>query len=229
MIRRGWVVAAVCRVQVRLLFVVAGVLALATPMFDGLSTVSVVSAENVSGAHGFASMAPMYGNDVPAPVVSAPHSLALAADTSTTTIVNARGATLIARATGLAVPVASISSKSRGSAAKETRSLKSLASEVREAGVHPAARNRRTIAVGEDEAGNMFIGSSNGLDAGQRAAARRLGLMRVPGSSSLHAEEELLRGVPTLRRVGTSVRSPCGPAEHGCAIQLRMRGVEVDP
>jgi hypothetical protein len=100
---------------------------------------------------------------------------------------------------------------------------------VREAGLHPAARNHRTIAVGADSEGSLFAGSSNGFDAGQRAVLERLGITRVPGSGKLHAEEELLRGVPGLQRVGTSVRSPCGPAEHNCALQLVQRGVEVEP
>lgn len=112
--------------------------------------------------------------------------------------------------------------------AAKTPGLKSLASEVREAGLHPAARNNRTIAVGIDADGGLFAGSSNGFDAGQRAALARLGITRVPGSGALHAEEELLRGVPTLQRVGTSVRAPCGASEHNCALQLIERGVGVE-
>lgn len=112
--------------------------------------------------------------------------------------------------------------------AAKTPGLKSLASEVREAGMHPAARNNRTIAVGIDADGGLFAGSSNGFDAGQRAALERLGITRVPGSGALHAEEELLRGVPTLQRVGTSVRAPCGASEHNCALQLIERGVGVE-
>ncbi len=112
--------------------------------------------------------------------------------------------------------------------AAKTPGLNSLASEIREAGLHPAARNNRTIAVGIDADGGLFAGSSNGFDAGQRAALARLGITRVPGSGALHAEEELLRGVPTLQRVGTSVRAPCGASEHNCALQLIERGVGVE-
>ncbi len=113
-------------------------------------------------------------------------------------------------------------------AATSRTPLTDMASEIRQAGLHPAARNQRTIAVGADESGRLFAGSSNGFDAGQRAAMERLGVSRVPGSASLHAEEELLRGVPTLSRVGTSVRTPCGPAEHNCLAQLVARGVGIE-
>jgi hypothetical protein len=106
--------------------------------------------------------------------------------------------------------------------------LKSMAEEVRSAGTHPASRNQRTIAVGQDSKGNLHVRSSNGLDAGQRAARDRLGLQSVPGSGNLHAEEELLRSVPDLERVGTSARMPCGPLEHNCALQLAERGVVVE-
>ncbi|MBB5960652.1 hypothetical protein FHS29_007280 [Saccharothrix tamanrassetensis] len=34
--------------------------------------------------------------------------------------------------------------------------------------------------------------------------------------------------MPGLKRVGTSVRQPCGPSEHNCALQLKNAGVEVD-
>lgn len=86
------------------------------------------------------------------------------------------------------------------------------------------------IAVGVDSEGNLFAGSSNGFDPGQRAALDELGIIRVPGSGNLHAEEEeLLRGVPDLQQVGTSVRMPCGPEEHDCALQLANAGVGVEP
>jgi RHS repeat-associated protein len=107
-------------------------------------------------------------------------------------------------------------------------SLKALASKIRTSGRHPAVVNQRTIAVGADSQGGLFAGSSGGFDAGQRAALARLGITRVPGSAELHAEEELLRGVPGLQRVGTSIRLPCGPAEHNCAQQLIDAGVEVE-
>ena len=69
-------------------------------------------------------------------------------------------------------------------------------------GVHPAAANHRTIAVREAASGKLYVGSSNGFDAGQRAAIDIHGVQRVPGSGSLHAEEELLRAVPDLQRAG---------------------------
>ena len=105
--------------------------------------------------------------------------------------------------------------------------LKRAASEIREAGLHPAARNQRVIAVGVGRGRQIYAGSSNGFDAGQRAALARLGIKRVPGSGRLHAEEELLRAVPRLRRVATSRLAPCGPAKHNCAAQLKARGVKV--
>jgi hypothetical protein len=130
--------------------------------------------------------------------------------------------------THVQVECRALSTLALGGVAAKTPGLKSLASEVREAGLHPAARNNRTIAVGIDADGGLFAGSSNGFDAGQRAALARLGITRVPGSGALHAEEELLRGVPTLQRVGTSVRAPCGASEHNCALQLIERGVGVE-
>lgn len=76
--------------------------------------------------------------------------------------------------------------------------------------------------------GNLYVGSSNGLDKGQRAVAKALGLKRVPTHKNHHAEENLLKNVPYLRRVGTSKRSPCGASEHNCAGQLSDRGILVD-
>jgi hypothetical protein len=81
------------------------------------------------------------------------------------------------------------------------------ANQVRSAALHPAAANHRTIAVGVNSEGQLFAGSSNGFDAGQRAALENLGMTRVPGSAALHAEEELLRAVPDLQQIGTSVRA----------------------
>jgi hypothetical protein len=108
------------------------------------------------------------------------------------------------------------------------KTLRSLAEEVRTSGLHPLAVDKRTIAVGIDAEGNLFAGSSNGFDRGQSAALSRLGISKVTGSSKLHAEEELLRGVPNLKRVGTSVRMPCGASEHNCALQMSDRGVEME-
>lgn len=102
------------------------------------------------------------------------------------------------------------------------------AARIRNAGLHPAARNNRTIAVGEDAGGRLYAGSSNGFDRGQRAAAEALGIKCVSCKAGAHAEENLLREVPGLRRVGTSKRSPCGPAEHNCRAQLEERGVDIE-
>jgi RHS repeat-associated protein len=99
---------------------------------------------------------------------------------------------------------------------------------IREAGLHPASRNQRTIAVGEDAAGGLHAGSSNGFDRGQRAAAEKLGVRCVRCKGDNHAEENLLREVPDLRKVGTSKRSPCGPGEHNCRGQLEQRGVKIE-
>jgi len=106
--------------------------------------------------------------------------------------------------------------------------LQGKANEIREAGQHPAARNNRTIAVGEDANGNLHAGSSNGFDRGQREAADNLGVSRVPSRKGNHAEENLMDAVPDLKRVGTSKRNPCGPSEKNCAGQLKEKGIEVD-
>lgn len=108
------------------------------------------------------------------------------------------------------------------------RSLKKMASEIREGGQHPAARNNRTIAVGEDAEGNLFAGSSNRFDRGQKVVAEKLGVKIVKSKAGQHAEENLMREVPGLKRVGTSVRAPCGPTEHNCAQQLADALIEVE-
>ncbi len=113
-----------------------------------------------------------------------------------------------------------------GAVAKQ--SLTAIAGEIRQAGTHPAAVNNRTIAVGENAQGQLFAGSSNGFDRGQRAAAQSRGVTCVSCKKGAHAEENLMREVPGLRRVGTSKRSPCGPSEHNCAGQLADRGIEVE-
>ncbi|MFV2022970.1 Hint domain-containing protein, partial [Micromonospora sp. LOL_023] len=93
--------------------------------------------------------------------------------------------------------------------------LKGYAQQIREAGDHPAAVNQRVIAVGQDEAGNLVAGSSNGFDAGQAAAADALGIRRVPSRRGRHAEENLIAdndgSMWPLKRVGTDARTPCGP------------------
>lgn len=105
--------------------------------------------------------------------------------------------------------------------------LQGMANDIREAG-KVQARSRRTIAVGEDATGKLYAGSSNGFDAGMRAVCDRLGISRVPSRLGCHAEEDLLRAIPGLKRIGTSKSAPCGPAGHNCASQLRDRGVEID-
>jgi hypothetical protein len=107
-------------------------------------------------------------------------------------------------------------------------SLVEKAAAIRNAAAHPQARSRRTIAVGEDAEGRLHAGSSNGFDRGQRAAAESMGIRCVGCKAGAHAEENLLREVPELRRIGTSARSPCGPSEHNCEAQLLERGVEIE-
>ena len=106
--------------------------------------------------------------------------------------------------------------------------LQRLAQMIREAGKHKPAVNQRTIAVGQDASGNLYAGSSNGFDAGQREMAEKLGIQRVPTSKNKHAEENLMRCVTNLKSVGTNKRDPCGPSEHDCAGQLKAAGIDVD-
>src|SRR5439155_14567962 len=79
-----------------------------------------------------------------------------------------------------AVPDAALALGEQGEAAAaeagSATPLTDLADEVRTSGLHPAAVNQRTIAVGADSEGSLFAGSSNGFDAGQRAALERLGI-----------------------------------------------------
>ena len=102
------------------------------------------------------------------------------------------------------------------------------AKQIRSAGTHPASRNQRTIAVGEDAEGNLYAGSSNGFDSGQQQAAESLGIKPVRCMPQAHAEENLMREVSNLKRVGTSVRVPCGASEHNCRGQLISRGIKID-
>jgi hypothetical protein len=103
-----------------------------------------------------------------------------------------------------------------------------MADQVREAGLHPAAVNQRAITVGMDSGGNLFAGSSNGFDAGQRAVLARFGIERVPGNGMLHAEEELMMQIPDLQRIGVSGPPICGPESHNCLGQLTRLGVQID-
>lgn len=111
---------------------------------------------------------------------------------------------------------------------KKIGHLQELAQLIREAGKHKASVNQRTIAVGMDDSGALHAGSSNGFDAGQRAMADRIGVIRVPTAGGKHAEENLIKCVPGLKSVGTSKRDPCGPSEHDCAGQLKAAGINVD-
>jgi len=119
-----------------------------------------------------------------------------------------------------------------GVAADTAPSLSSLAEQIRTAGRPGAAVNQRTIAVGEDAAGNLYAGSSGGFDAGQRAAADALGLTRVPSRTvageAMHAEEDLVGAVPDPQRVRTSGGSPYGASAHIVASMLDDLGVTVD-
>lgn len=71
--------------------------------------------------------------------------------------------------------------------------LKELARQIRENADHPAAANSRTIGVGQDSAGNLTAGSSNGFDSGQAEMADNLNIRRVPSIFGQHAEENLVR------------------------------------
>ena len=121
---------------------------------------------------------------------------------------------------GQGVTLAKLGSK----IAKSNGGLKAAARQIREAGTHPASRNQRVIAVGEDAKGRIFAGSSGGFDKGQRAAANALGIQRVPTRAGRHAEENLLDAVLDLRRVGTDALEPC----PRCLPQLIERGVKID-
>jgi RHS repeat-associated protein len=88
------------------------------------------------------------------------------------------------------------------------------------------AAGAMVVAVGQDSSGKLWAGSSNGFDASQRRKLDEMGIEKVSGYPGLHAEEELLKEVPDLERVGTYRRPQCGPAEHDCGSQLRQRGVD---
>jgi hypothetical protein len=100
-----------------------------------------------------------------------------------------------------------------------------MARQIREAGTHPASRNQRVIAVGEDALVKQYAGSSGSFDKRQRAAADALGVQRVPTRAGQHAEENLLEAVPDLKRVGTDKLVPC---QARCLPQLIERGVEIE-
>jgi RHS repeat-associated protein len=127
------------------------------------------------------------------------------------------------RAAGIAVLVHNIN-------LCDVPTLRGLARQIRQAGLDPRSVNQRTFAVGQDEAGNLVAGSSNGFDPGQRAMADSLGIRRVPSIFGQHAEENLITDYEgslwPLRRVGTDALDPCGPEWHDCAGQLDRLRIE---
>jgi hypothetical protein len=76
--------------------------------------------------------------------------------------------------------------------------------------------------------GRLSVASNAGFDRGQREAAERLNLNRVPTRYGNHAEENLMAAKENLTAVGTS-RTPCGPARHDCASQLQEKGIKRSP
>jgi len=66
---------------------------------------------------------------------------------------------------------------------------------------------------GDDEAGNLTAGSSNGLDVGMQTAADNLGIRTVASIDGLHAEEDLLLDnkdtLWPLKRVASDNQGAC--------------------
>ncbi|GGO01697.1 RHS repeat-associated core domain-containing protein [Micromonospora parathelypteridis] len=109
--------------------------------------------------------------------------------------------------------------------------LKGYAQQIREAGDSPQAINSRVIAVGQDEAGNLTVGSSNGLDAGMKNMAKKLNIRVVKDNKGNHAEEDLLADNqnlfdPPLKRVASDNQGACGADRHNCAGQMDALGIE---
>lgn len=94
--------------------------------------------------------------------------------------------------------------------------LKGYARQIREAASHPKAL-KRTIGVGQDSAGELTTGSSNGFDAGMRDKADELGIRRVPSPEDTHAEEDLIEdnrdSLWPLERVGN---------RYECSLRARV-------
>ncbi|GAA1999419.1 RHS repeat-associated core domain-containing protein [Catenulispora subtropica] len=105
--------------------------------------------------------------------------------------------------------------------------LKYFAQLIRTAANNPVAAKMRTIAVAQARDGRLYVGSSNGFDAGMRAMAAQLDITVLPSSRGLHAEENILQWLSpeATNTVGTFSRSPCGPTEHDCAGQLLSFGI----
>jgi len=108
--------------------------------------------------------------------------------------------------------------------------LKSYARQIRQAGDTPRAINSRVIAVGQDEAGNLTAGSSNGFDMGMQTEADNLGIRTVPSIGGQHAEEDLMLDnqdtLWPLKRVASDNQGACGPESHDCAGQMDDLGIE---
>jgi hypothetical protein len=105
------------------------------------------------------------------------------------------------------------------------------AKQIRLAGTDPQSRDRRTFAVGKDDQGKLWAGSSNGFDKGQKAMCVQLGIETVPTRYDKHAEENLLAHwwlEQHLKVVGTSKLDPCGPEWHDCEGQLLQKRVIID-
>jgi len=101
------------------------------------------------------------------------------------------------------------------------------AGQIHKSGGHPATRNQRVMAVGRSRSGNVYVGSNAGFDRGQREAADRLGVIRVPTHGGMHAEENLVLSVPDLTEVGTARLYPCGPDQHDCQGLLTRGGIKI--
>ena len=113
--------------------------------------------------------------------------------------------------------------------------LTSMAKEISESGDHFFSRVRRVVAVGKDKDGNLYSASSNGLDKGQRAKSKELGVEPINSSTmydtkgkNLHAEEVLMQEVENLEKVGTWPREACGIDEHNCLGQLEDKDIKVE-
>jgi hypothetical protein len=110
--------------------------------------------------------------------------------------------------------------------------LKSYARQIRQSGDTPRAIRSRVIAVGQDEAGNLTAGSSNGFDMGMQTAADNLGIRTVTSIDGQHAEEDLLLDnkdtLWPLKRVASGNQGACGPESHNCAGQMDNLGIEYN-
>jgi hypothetical protein len=109
--------------------------------------------------------------------------------------------------------------------------LKGYAKQIREAGDSAQSRENRVIAVGQDAAGNLSVGSSNRLDRGQKEMAAQLRIRPVRDHAGSHAEEDLLADNnnlidPPLRRVASDNQGACGISRHNCAGQMDALGIE---